>query len=101
MRKKTTVVNVNSGEPYDVYVGRSIKYGGPSKFGNPFKITKDVTREESVAKYKIHFHLLLLIDKKFKSAVEDLKGLILACHCTPLLCHADVIAAHLNGEVSY
>lgn len=32
-------------EPYDVYIGR------PSKWGNPFVIGKDGTREEVIAKY--------------------------------------------------
>jgi hypothetical protein len=33
-------------EPYDVYIGR------PSKWGNPFQIGRDGTRDEVIAKYR-------------------------------------------------
>jgi len=39
------VINIKSGNNYDVYIGR------PSKWGNPFVIGKDGTRKEVVAQY--------------------------------------------------
>lgn len=33
-------------EPYDIYIGR------PGKWGNPFTIGKDGTREEVIVKYE-------------------------------------------------
>ena len=38
-------------EPYDVYIGR------PSKWGNPFVIGRDGTREDCLDKYKAYLAL--------------------------------------------
>jgi hypothetical protein len=83
--KITKVVHCKK-NPYDVYIGR------PSKWGNPYVIGKDGTREEVVALYKEYLenspHLL-------KSVVE-LQGKTLACWCSPLSCHGDVLAEYAN-----
>jgi len=79
---RTTVVNV-ARDHYDAYVGR------PSKWGNPFVIGRDGTREEVVGKYR-----------RFVGARPDLqyavfaelRGKRLGCYCKPLACHADVLA---------
>jgi hypothetical protein len=72
--------------PYDVYIGR------PSKWGNPFVVGKDGTREEVVSKYrewiKTQPHLL--------TEVSTLKDKILGCWCKNNKgkgdCHGDVLA---------
>lgn len=71
---------------YDVYIGR------PSKWGNPFIIGKDGTREEVIQKYKewIETQPDLMYDLK------ELKGKRLGCHCKPESCHGDVIAQLVN-----
>jgi len=71
---------------YDVYIGR------PSKWGNPFEIGKDGTREEVVEKYRqwIKTQPDLLKD------LPELKGKILACWCAPKLCHGDVLEEMAN-----
>ncbi len=78
----TTVVNKRSGEPYDVYIGR------PSKWGNPFPLGGDSSRDEVVAQYRSWVvgqpHLL--------AALPELRGKVLACWCAPLSCHGDVLA---------
>jgi hypothetical protein len=68
-------------EPYDIYVGR------PSKWGNPFQIGKDGTREEVIKKYEdwLENQPLLLLE------VGSLYGKILGCWCSPLQCHADIL----------
>jgi hypothetical protein len=75
-------------EHFDVYIGR------PSKWGNPFVIGKDGTREEVVAKYKEWFYAnkLLFIDDIF-----SLRDKVLGCWCHPHPCHGDVIAEVVNG----
>jgi hypothetical protein len=90
-QKKQFVVNGNFSK-YDVYIGR------PSKFGNPFFIGKDGTREEVIAKYRA----LILSDKSPVSMeeIKALKGKVLACHCAPLACHGDVLAEIANDENS-
>lgn len=68
-------------EKYDVYIGR------PSKWGNPFTIGKDGTREEVVHKY----------EKWIKTRCDLLEGLhelrnkVLGCWCSPKACHGDIL----------
>jgi hypothetical protein len=66
---------------YHVYIGRG------SKWGNPFVIGKDGTREEVIAKYegyiKTQPHLM--------AALPELKNKILGCWCAPKACHGDVL----------
>jgi hypothetical protein len=64
-------------------------------FGNPFLIEKDGTREEVIAKYRIWFYKKLE-DPKFRQAVKSLRGKTLACWCSPLPCHGDIILEYLN-----
>jgi len=62
-----------------VYVGR------PSKWGNPFQISKDGSRLEVIAKYENWL-------KNSGLNLEELRGKDLACWCPlSLPCHADVI----------
>ena len=46
-------------EPYDVYIGRVVPRSGfkASIWGNPFKLGKDGTREEIMAKYLSLIHI--------------------------------------------
>lgn len=74
------------GNKYDVYIGR------PSKWGNPFIIGRDGTRDEVVAKYEawIYTQPQLLAD------LHELRGKVLGCWCAPLACHGDVLARLAN-----
>jgi hypothetical protein len=78
---RTRVVHCN--EPHDIYIGR------PSKWGNPFHIGPDGSRDEVIAKYaewiKTQPHLLWLL--------SELKGKTLGCYCKPAACHGDVLVA--------
>lgn len=67
----TAVVNINS-SAYDVYIGR------PSKWGNPFKIGKDGTRQEVIKKYRI---MALNNKELMKDIVKELDGKVLGCYC--------------------
>lgn len=77
---KTKVVHCKK-EKYDVYIGR------PSKWGNPFVIGKDGTREQVIDKYEKY---ILMHDDLFNSLCE-LKGKVLGCWCKPEACHGDVL----------
>lgn len=77
---ETTVVHCKR-QSYDVYIGR------PSKWGNPFTIGKDGTREEVIAKYLEY----ILNNDELMDALPELKGKRLGCWCAPLLCHGDVL----------
>lgn len=76
------------GIPEDaVYVGR------PTKWGNPFVMGVDGTREEVIQRYRDWFeqqdYLLVRLD--------ELRGKDLVCHCAPLSCHADVLLEKANS----
>ena len=84
---KTTVVHCKR-TLYDVYIGR------PSKWGNPFEIGPDGTREQVIEKYRawIQTQPQLLAD------LHELKGKTLGCWCSPKPCHGDVLAELTDKE---
>lgn len=86
----TTVVHCKK-EPFDIYIGR------PSKWGNPFKIGVDGTREEVIEKYRTWFGVqsMLLND------IYELKDKRLGCWCAPLPCHGDVLVQLVNAVWTY
>jgi len=73
-------------EKYDVYIGR------PSKWGNPFFIGIDGTRDEVIEKYRAWF----LKQPELVSALKELRGKTLGCWCTPNRCHGDVLLELAN-----
>lgn len=73
---------------YDVFIGR------PSPWGNPFKIGRDGTREEVVAKYREWITKHPTLDPR------ELRGKVLGCFCAPLACHGDVLAELAGSQDS-
>jgi transcriptional regulator with XRE-family HTH domain len=84
------VVNVSSGEPYDVYIGRANPRKGlkQSIWRNPFKEGRDGTREEVIERFERH---LLKERPDLLERLPELKGKVLACWCAPEPCHGDVL----------
>lgn len=74
-------------EAYDVYIGR------PSKWGNPFEIGRDGTREQVIAKFREH----LINNQMLMRDLSELRGKTLGCWCKPAACHGDVIVALCKG----
>jgi len=74
-------------ERYDVYIGR------PSKWGNPFEIGPDGSREEVIAK----FETWVKTQPRLMKDLHELKGKVLGCWCHPKPCHGDVLE-HLANE---
>ncbi len=73
-----------------IYVGR------PSKFGNPYEIGRDGSREEVIQKYEAW---LLTADNGLSIAdLLQLKGKDLVCWCAPLACHAEVLLKYIPTE---
>jgi hypothetical protein len=72
-----------------VYVGR------PSKWGNPFRLTKGVDRARVIARYRgwLFAQPALVADVK-----RELRGKDLVCWCAPLACHADILLEVANEE---
>lgn len=91
----TKVVNIRDRVAWDVYIGRERHFGG-GKFGNPFIIGKDGTRDDVIEKFKVWFQKRIISDPEFKAEVLKLKDKTLACYCAPLPCHGDVYARWLD-----
>jgi hypothetical protein len=74
--------------PGAVYIGRLMpQYGLPgSKWHNPYKVGRDGTREEVIARYERHLDDSGLID-----AVRELRGRDLVCWCAPEPCHGHLL----------
>ena len=73
-------------EASDVYIGR------PGKWGNPFEIGKDGTREEVIEKYREW----IKTQPELIKSLDELKGKILGCWCSPKPCHGDVLIELIN-----
>lgn len=69
----------NKKKPYDIYIGReNVRAGLPaSKWGNPWVIGMDGTREEVIAKYEEY----LPTQKHLMESLHELDGKILGCWC--------------------
>ena len=71
-----------------------------SLFSNPFledkeKKKNDGTREEVIEKFRL---MLRSTPELVKQARLELRGCLLACWCSPLPCHGDILAAIANAE---
>lgn len=75
-------------QAFDVWIAR------PSKWGNPYRIGKDGTREEVLKKYKKY---LRSRPDLIEDAKRELKGKRLGCYCSPLPCHGDILAQAADG----
>jgi hypothetical protein len=82
-------------DPFDVYCGRgSRKLGLPrSKWANPFRIGRDGTREQVIAKHKSW----LPTQPQLIAALDALRGRTLGCHCAPEACHCDTLLELANA----
>lgn len=67
----------------------TIKIDRTSKWGNPYAISKDGTREEVIAKYAEY----ILRQPDLLASLSELYGEHLGCYCSPDLCHGDVLRA--------
>jgi len=75
-------------ESYDVYIGR------PSKWGNPYTVGVDGTRDEVCERYRTY----LLGETNLLSSLPELKGKVLGCWCAPQRCHGDILAELANEQ---
>ena len=85
--KRTRVVHLGV-DAYDVSIAR------PSKWGNPFKIGQDGTRDEVIDLYRQY---LLGRPDLLAAIPTELKGKVLGCWCKPERCHGDVLAEIADG----
>ena len=71
---------------YDVYIGR------PSKWGNPYAISSNRSREDVLALYEAY----IMNSPRLLSELVELRGKTLGCWCSPLGCHGDILARLAN-----
>lgn len=69
-------------DPYDVYIGR------PSKWGNPFVVGRDGTREEVIELYE---EWIKNQPELIEAARRELPDKVLGCWCAPKACHGEVL----------
>ena len=85
---------------YICYVGRGTWYQGKrvprSVFGNPFRIGKDGTRDEVIAKYQEWINDPKQQGVRFKMYERLIDAKVLVCHCAPERCHAEEIVSILE-----
>ncbi|TLX17296.1 DUF4326 domain-containing protein [Rhizobium sp. MHM7A] len=74
----------------------SVLIGRPSKWGNPFVIGADGTRDEVIEKYRQWLLKSTLMDD-----LHELRGRDLICWCAPLRCHGDILLDLANGGTRY
>jgi hypothetical protein len=75
-----------------LYIGRAMSRGGwrlpGSDWANPYRIGRDGTREEVIARYREY----VLENPELRAALPELRGRVLGCWCVPLACHGEVLA---------
>jgi hypothetical protein len=88
----------------NVYIGRKgivfidgVRFPKNSSiFCNPFKITKDITRDEVIEKYEEYIENLIENNIDARNELIKLKNKNLGCWCAPQKCHGDVLLRLIN-----
>ena len=82
-----------------VYIGRTVSRAHlpGSKWGNPFKPTKQGDTEAHAAAVAL-YRRWLCGQPKLLAALPELRGRDLVCWCAPLPCHGDVLLELANGR---
>ena len=63
-----------------------------TRWGNPFRIGRDGTREEVIARYRADLWRRIRAGGVRLEDLAELHGMRLACWCHPLPCHGHVLA---------
>ena len=63
-----------------------------TKWGNKFRIGRDGTREEVIARYRADLWQRIGVGAVKLEELAEMDGMWLACWCDPLPCHGHVLA---------
>lgn len=86
------VVNIKTGEPYDVYIGRPGKWGNPYSHRDDTKaVHKAGSRKEAVELYERY-----LFDSGLVNELHELQDKVLGCWCHPKACHGHVLKKYVD-----
>ncbi len=69
--------------------GKEFSYHG-SKWGNPFKISKDCSRDQCIRQFEAYIRDKIEAEH-LQEELLSLKGKALGCWCKPEACHGDVL----------
>src|SRR5262249_33307825 len=81
--------------PLHFYVGRWTKHYKPGQpfLGNPHRVRQHGSRSKAIAQYRAWLWQQLQESRTLRAWLRQLPaGATLFCHCSPLPCHAEVIA---------
>lgn len=90
--------NVYIGRKGIVFINKERYPKENSLFHNPFKINKNIDRDEAILNYKIHLLTSLKENKELQNDFNKLRGKTLGCWCKPEQCHGDTIIELLNTD---
>jgi hypothetical protein len=81
-------------ESYDVYIGRGRcpRTGEVGRWGNPFRIGRDGTRDEVIGRYRLWLCKEIEAGRIDMKELAALHGKTLGCWCAPEPCHGEVLA---------
>lgn len=88
-----TVVNKYK-EDFDIYIGRG------SKWGNPFPISGENSREKVIDEYRFYLWSQIKSGEVTTDDLLSLNGKRLGCFCKPKPCHGDVIKKAVEWTIS-
>ncbi|HZR02825.1 MAG TPA: DUF4326 domain-containing protein, partial [Burkholderiales bacterium] len=92
---KPAIYSMRGGQ--DSYPCWAVRIDRRTKWGNPFKVGRDGSREAVIAKYEAW---LLARPKMVEAVKSELRGKDLLCWCAPLPCHGDVLLRIANAPQS-
>jgi hypothetical protein len=90
----TRVVHLRSAEWAATPEADRVRVTRPSRWGNPFRVTAALPRDEAIRRYREH---LRTRPDLVERARRELRGKVLGCWCAPEPCHGDVLAAVAEG----
>jgi hypothetical protein len=73
--------------------GKAVRVDRGTKYGNPFVLDADGDRDQVCNCYEKHY---LPNKPSITGDIGKLRGMVLICHCHPLRCHGDSLAAKAN-----
>ena len=77
---------------YTHIVNNTVLIDRRTKWGNPFKLGVDGSRDEVIDRYRADLWRRIRAGEISLEELAELNGCWLACWCEPLPCHGDVLA---------
>ena len=84
-------------------MGNTVLVDRRTKWGNRWRVGRDGTREEVIARYRADLWRRIRSGEVSLEELAELDGCWLACWCEPLPCHGNVLAraaAWASGQLA-